>query len=111
MRCSAARPVPHRPCRGTWPRAACRSSGSRALPVELVLFTSAGSVVDAVKARQVDQALVAIDPVRAADMAYIAPCVIIEGTCLVRRDSPLQRNDDVDRPGARIAAGRVSVYA
>jgi polar amino acid transport system substrate-binding protein len=40
------------------------------LPVELVLFNSAGSVVEALKARQVDLAFVAIDPVRAADMDY-----------------------------------------
>ena len=35
------------------------------LPIELVLFNSAGTVVEAVKARQVDLAFVAIDPVRA----------------------------------------------
>jgi polar amino acid transport system substrate-binding protein len=80
------------------------------LPVELVLFNSAGSVVEAVKARQVDLAYVAIDPVRAADMEYTAPYVIIEGAYLVRNNSPLQRNDDVDRPGTRVAVGRGSAY-
>ena len=80
------------------------------LPVELVLFNSAGSVVDAVKARQVDLAFVAIDPVRAADMDYTAPYVIIEGAYLVRNDSPLQRNEDVDGPGRRVAVGRGSAY-
>jgi polar amino acid transport system substrate-binding protein len=80
------------------------------LPVELVLFNSAGSVVDAVKARQVDLAFVAIDPVRAADMEYTAPYVIIEGAYLVRNNSPLQRNDEVDRPGTRVAVGRGSAY-
>jgi polar amino acid transport system substrate-binding protein len=80
------------------------------LPVELVLFNSAGSVVEAVKARQVDLAFVAIDPVRAADMEYTAPYVIIEGAYLVRNNSPLQRNDEVDRPGARVAVGRGSAY-
>jgi polar amino acid transport system substrate-binding protein len=80
------------------------------LPVELVLFNSAGSVVDAVKARKVDLAFVAIDPVRGADTDYTAPYVIIEGAYLVRNGSPLQRNDDVDRPGTRIAVGRGSAY-
>jgi polar amino acid transport system substrate-binding protein len=80
------------------------------LPIELVLFNSAGSVVEAVKARQVDLAFVAIDPVRAADMEYTAPYVIIEGAYLVRNNSPLQRNDEVDRPGARVAVGRGSAY-
>jgi polar amino acid transport system substrate-binding protein len=80
------------------------------LPVELVTFTSAGSVVDAVKARKVDLAFVAIDPVRAADMDYTAPYVIIEGAYLVRSASPLQRNEDVDRPGTRVVVGRGSAY-
>lgn len=77
---------------------------------ELVTFTSAGSVVEAVKARQVDLAFVAIDPVRAADMEYTAPYVIIEGAYLVRTASPLQRNEEVDRPGTRVAVGRGSAY-
>jgi polar amino acid transport system substrate-binding protein len=80
------------------------------LAVELVTFTSAGNVVEAVKAKQVDLAFVAIDPVRAADMEYTAPYVIIEGAYLVRNDSPLQRNEEVDRPGTRVAVGRGSAY-
>jgi polar amino acid transport system substrate-binding protein len=80
------------------------------LPLELVLFNSAGNVVEAVKARQVDLAFVAIDPVRAADMDYTAPYVIIEGAYLVRNDSALQRNEEVDRAGTRIVVGRGSAY-
>src|SRR5207237_1065237 len=57
-----------------------REAGRRLdLPIDLILFDSAGTVVEAVKARQVDLAFVAIDPVRAADMEYTAPYVIIEG--------------------------------
>jgi polar amino acid transport system substrate-binding protein len=80
------------------------------LPLELVAFQSAGSVVEAVKGRQVDLAFVAIDPVRAADMEYTAPYVIIEGAYLVRNDAAPQRNEDVDRPGTRIVVGRGSAY-
>ena len=80
------------------------------LPIELILFNSAGTVVEAVKARQVDLAFVAIDPVRAADMEYTAPYVIIEGAYLVRNNSALLRNEDVDRPGTRVAVGRGSAY-
>ena len=80
------------------------------LEAELVVFESAGSVVEAVKAGRVDLAFVAIDPVRAADMEYTAPYVIIEGAYLVRNDSPLQRNEEVDRPGTRVAVGRGSAY-
>ncbi|MGO4329501.1 ABC transporter substrate-binding protein [Cupriavidus sp. 2TAF22] len=80
------------------------------LALELVPFASAGSVVDAVKARQVDLAFVAIDPVRAADIEYTAPYVIIEGAYLVRNDSALQRNDEVDHAGTRVVVGRGSAY-
>jgi polar amino acid transport system substrate-binding protein len=80
------------------------------LAVELVQFNSAGNVVEAVKARQVDMAFVAIDPVRAADMEYTAPYVIIEGAYMVRNDSALQRNEEVDRPGTRVVVGRGSAY-
>ncbi|MEJ8837393.1 ABC transporter substrate-binding protein [Ramlibacter sp. AN1133] len=80
------------------------------LEAELVTFTSAGNVVEAVKGRQVDLAFVAIDPVRAADMEYTAPYVVIEGAYLVRNGSPLQRNEEVDRAGTRVAVGRGSAY-
>jgi len=78
--------------------------------VELVLFESAGAVVNAVKASQVDLAFVAIDPVRAADTDYTPPYVIIEGAYLVRNASALQRNEEVDRDGVRVAVGRGSAY-
>lgn len=80
------------------------------LPLELVTFNSAGAVVEAVRARQVDLAFVAIDPVRAADTEYTAPYVIIEGAYMVRNDSTLQRNEEVDRPGTRVVVGRGSAY-
>jgi polar amino acid transport system substrate-binding protein len=78
--------------------------------IELVPFAAAGKVVEALKAGDVDLAFVAIDPVRAADIDYTAPYVIIEGAYLVRNDSPLRANDDVDRAGTRVAVGRGSAY-
>lgn len=80
------------------------------VPVELVTFNAAGKVVEAVKAAQVDVAFVAIDPVRGADMLQTPPYVIIEGAYLVRNDSPIKANEDVDRAGNRIAIGNGSVY-
>ncbi len=80
------------------------------VPLELVLFNSAGTVVEAVKAKSVDLAFVAIDPVRGADMDYTAPYVVIEGAYAVRNASALQRNEEVDRSGTRIAVGRGSAY-
>jgi ABC-type amino acid transport substrate-binding protein len=48
--------------------------------------------------------------VRAADIEYTAPYVAIEGAYLVRNTSALQRNEDVDRAGARVAVGGGSAY-
>ena len=80
------------------------------VPVELVLFTSAGKVVDAVSANEVSIAFVAIDPVRATTTAYTAPYVIIEGAYLVRENSPLRDNAEVDRAGTRVVVGGGSAY-
>jgi polar amino acid transport system substrate-binding protein len=80
------------------------------VPVELVTFTSAGKVVDAVSANEVSIAFVAIDPVRATTTAYTAPYVIIEGAYLVRENSPLRDNAEVDRAETRVVVGRGSAY-
>jgi len=48
--------------------------------------------------------------VRAAVIAFTAPYVIIEGTYMVHKDSPLKVIADVDRPGIRIAVGLKSAY-
>lgn len=78
--------------------------------VELVTFASAGKVVEAVKAVQVDLAFIAIDPVRGADMLQTPPYVVIEGAYLVRQNSPIRSNAEVDRTGIRIAVGQGSAY-
>ena len=75
------------------------------VPVELVTFDAAGKVFDAVKTGAWDIAFIAIEPVRAAEIEFTAPYVIIEGTYMVPKDSPLKAIADVDRPGVRIAVG------
>ena len=88
-----------------------RELGKRlGVPVELVLFDAAGKAVEAIKAAQVDIAFVAIDPVRGADMLQTPPYIIIEGAYLVRNDSPIKSNAEVDRPGNCIAVGHGSAY-
>ncbi|WP_411882238.1 ABC transporter substrate-binding protein [Polaromonas sp. YR568] len=80
------------------------------VPVELVTFNSAGKVVEAVRDAQVDIAFVAIDPVRGAEMLQTPAYVIIEGAYLVRKDSPLQRNEEVDQAANRVVVGNGSAY-
>jgi polar amino acid transport system substrate-binding protein len=80
------------------------------VPVELVIFDTAGKVFGAVKSGVWDIAFVAIEPVRAAEIEFTAPYVIIDGTYMVPAESPLKTVDDVDRPGVRIAVGLGSAY-
>ncbi len=80
------------------------------LPVELVPFDAAGKVFDALKNGAWDIAFLAIEPVRAAEIAFTAPYVIIEGVYMVPVDSPLRSVGDVDRDGVRIAVNKASAY-
>ncbi len=80
------------------------------VPVELLTYNAAGKVFDDATAGAWDIAFVAIEPARAAVIDFTAPYVIIEGTYMVRQDSPLKVIADVDRPGTRIAVGLKSAY-
>lgn len=78
--------------------------------VQLVTFDAAGKVVEALKAGSLDVAFVAIDPARAVDISYSAAYVVIEGSYLVEQNSPIRSNEEVDRPGIRVAVGAGSAY-
>jgi polar amino acid transport system substrate-binding protein len=80
------------------------------VPVDLLPFDTAGKV-SAVAGQDVwDVAFLAIDPVRAGDIAFTSPYVLIEGTYAVPEASVLRTIEDVDREGAQIAVGRGSAY-
>ena len=88
-----------------------RELGKRlGVSVELVTYTAAGKVVEGIKAGEWDIAFFAIDPVRAADTDFTAAYVVIEGSYLVRNDSAIKSNEDVDREGTRVVVGRGSAY-
>ena len=78
--------------------------------VELVTYDAAGKLFDAVKANAWDVAFMAIDPERGIDVLFTPPYLTIEGTYLVRTDSPLWSVDDIDRAGMRVAIGAGSAY-
>lgn len=80
------------------------------VPVELVVFETAGKSVDAVTREEADIGFFAVDPVRGAGIGFTAPYLLIEGSYLVREDSPLQANEDVDREGTRVVVGQGSAY-
>jgi polar amino acid transport system substrate-binding protein len=58
--------------------------------IDYVTFDAAGKVFEALKEGLWDVAFLAVDPVRAAGIAFTAPYVIIEGVYLVPKDSPLR---------------------
>jgi polar amino acid transport system substrate-binding protein len=79
-------------------------------PLELVIFHAAGKVFEALKSESWDVAFLARDPLRAREIEFTAPYVLIEGGYVVRSDSDITAIDQVDRPGVRIAVAMQSAY-
>jgi polar amino acid transport system substrate-binding protein len=96
--------------RGVTPALARELARRLGVPVEFVPYDAAGRVTAAARSGVWDVAFLAIDPARAADIAFTPPYVLIEGTYLVRNDSPLRAIDEFDREGVRIAVGDGSAY-
>ncbi|MBN3803238.1 ABC transporter substrate-binding protein [Paraburkholderia sp. Ac-20336] len=78
--------------------------------LELVVFDAAGKSVQAVSDEQADFGFFAIDPLRGEKIAFTAPYVLIEGYYLVRDDSPIRSNEEVDRAHNRVVVGKGSAY-
>jgi polar amino acid transport system substrate-binding protein len=80
------------------------------VPLDLVVFETAGASVEAVTRDEADIGFFAIDPKRGEGIHFTPPYVLIEGCYLVRQDSPLRANEDVDRTGTRVVVGKGSAY-
>jgi polar amino acid transport system substrate-binding protein len=78
--------------------------------LELVVVDAAGKSVDVVASEQADIGFFAIDPVRGASIAFTAAYVLIEGCYLVKEDSPVRSNDEVDQAANRVVVGKGSAY-
>jgi polar amino acid transport system substrate-binding protein len=88
-----------------------RELGKRlGVPIEFIAFNAAGKTFEALKAGKLDILFLAIEPVRAAEVEFTAPYVLIEGVYLVPKDSPLATVADVDRDGVRIGVNKDSAY-
>lgn len=77
---------------------------------QFIVVDAAAKSVDTVRSGAADIGFFAVDPQRSDGIAFSAPYVLIEGAYLVRQDSPLTDNTQVDRPGTRIVVGRRSAY-
>ncbi len=78
--------------------------------IDLVVFDSAGKSVEAVSQGAADIGFFAIDPLRGEDIAFTAPYVLIEGAYLVRADSLITDNSQVDDSKNRVVVGNGSAY-
>lgn len=77
---------------------------------ELVVFPKAAESVQALESGKADVGFFAIDPKRGEQIAFSAPYVLIEGAYLVRQNSPLLANEDVDAQSHRVVVGQGSAY-
>src|SRR5436305_11232694 len=72
------------------------------VPLEFVSFPAAGKAFEAAKGNKVDVLFVAIEPVRAADVEFTPPYVLIEGAYLVLKDSRYRDPAVLDQACRRI---------
>jgi polar amino acid transport system substrate-binding protein len=78
--------------------------------IELVVFDTAGKSVEAVTQEQADIGFFAIDPLRGEGISFTAAYVLIEGSYMVRSNSTIQFNEEVDKAGHRVTVGKGSAY-
>lgn len=78
--------------------------------LDLVVHETAGASVDTVKNDHADIGFFAIDPLRGEGIVFTAPYILIEGSYLVRAESALLANDEVDRAAHRVTVGAGSAY-
>ncbi len=80
------------------------------VPLTLMPVSSAAKSVEFVTQGKADIGFFAIDPVRGKGIRYTAAYVLIEGSYLVKQDSPLTHNAEVDQAKHRIVVGQGSAY-
>lgn len=80
------------------------------VPIEILPYHSAGSLADSATSNTWDVAVLADEPARAKEIVFAGATTEIEATYLVPPGSELQKIDDVDKPGVRIALGAKSGY-
>lgn len=78
--------------------------------LELRTYDAAGKVFAALEEHAWTLAFLAIEPVRAAQISFSEPYVLIEGTYLVKAESPYSKIEDLDQPGIRLAVGNGAAY-
>jgi polar amino acid transport system substrate-binding protein len=80
------------------------------VPASFVCFDAARKSFEAMMTGAADICFLAIEPVRAAEVAFTPPYVLIEGVYAVPSGSPLTSPADVDQPGVRVGVNQGSAY-
>ena len=80
------------------------------VPLELACFDAARKSLEAMTDGRADLCFLAVDPARAAEVAFTAPYVVIEGVFVVPHDSAISAVADVDQEGVRIGVKQGSAY-
>ncbi|WP_425930292.1 transporter substrate-binding domain-containing protein [Pseudomonas sp. NyZ201] len=78
--------------------------------LKLRTYDAAGKVFAALEENAWTLAFLAIEPVRAAQISFSEPYVLIEGTYLIKAESPYSKIEDLDQPGLRLAVGKGAAY-
>ncbi|THC42791.1 transporter substrate-binding domain-containing protein [Massilia sp. Mn16-1_5] len=78
--------------------------------LEMVVVDAAGKSVEVVVREDADIGFFAIDPLRGEHIAFTSAYVLIEGCYLVKDDSPLRANEEVDVAAHRVVVGKGSAY-
>jgi polar amino acid transport system substrate-binding protein len=88
-----------------------RELGARlGVPVDLVCCDAARESLGAIMRGGADICFLAIEPARAAEVAFTAPYVVIEGVFAVPEDSGISTLADIDREQVRIGVKEGSAY-
>jgi len=80
------------------------------VPLDFILYDAAGKVVEGLSECAWDVAFVARDPVRGKGIEQTSPYILIEGAYLVRGDSPIHDNSEVDQTEHTVVVGQGSAY-
>jgi polar amino acid transport system substrate-binding protein len=80
------------------------------IPVQFACFDAARKSFEALTSGQADLCFMAVEPKRAAQVAFSAPYTLIEGVYVVRSDSPLRAAAEADAEGIRIGVKEGSAY-
>jgi len=96
--------------RGVAPDLARKIALQLNVPIEFVIFETAGKMADAVTTGAWDIAFLANEPERASEILFTPPYLEIEAGYLVPPGSAMEAIAEVDRPDVRIAIATKSAY-